>query len=110
MPDQRSTTWPRIAATGRFCVNVLAHDQEALCRQFARPGPDKFSNVAFRTSPRGAPVLEGVVAWIDCAVEAVHPAGDHWIAIGRVLDLAVERVDAPLLFFRGAYGAFAPNS
>src|ERR1700689_355253 len=34
-PGKSSTTWPRIARAGTFCVNVLAEDQEALSRDFA---------------------------------------------------------------------------
>lgn len=107
-PDQRSSSWPRIAAAGRFCVNVLGSDQEALCRQFAAPGPDKFAGVSHRLSKGGSPILDDVVAWIDCSLDAVHEAGDHFIAVGRVIELEIERGDRPLLFFRGRYGAFVP--
>lgn len=35
-------------AAGHFCVNVLAAGQEALCRRFATPAPDKFAGVTWR--------------------------------------------------------------
>jgi len=35
----------------------------------------------------------------------LHDAGDHLIAVGRVLDLQA-REGRPLLFFRGGYGRF----
>ena len=41
-----STTWPRIRAARRFCVNVLAEDQEDVCRVFAAKGADRFAGVA----------------------------------------------------------------
>jgi hypothetical protein len=41
-PQKSSTTWPRIQAAKEFCVNVLAEDQEALCRAFAASGADKY--------------------------------------------------------------------
>ena len=37
-PARTSTSWPRIARSGSFCVNVLHEDQEALCRGFAVSG------------------------------------------------------------------------
>ena len=108
LPDQGSTTWPRIERAGRFCVNVLASDQQALCRRFASRAADRFAGVDFRLSDAGSPVLAGVTAWIDCTLHAVHAAGDHFIVLGHVRELDIARVDQPLLFFRGRYGAFAP--
>ena len=55
----------------------------------------------------GAPVLDGILAWIDCDIESVTDAGDHYFVLGRVRDLAVAHDGAPLLFFRGGYGRFA---
>lgn len=106
-PDKRSTSWPRIAAAGKFCVNVLGSDQEALCRQFASSGADKFAGVSHRTSANGSPILDGVVAWIDCSLHAVHEAGDHHIVLGEVLELETESANRPLLFFQGGYGEFS---
>ena len=44
-------------------------------------------------------------------LEAEHDAGDHTIAVGRVLDIEVlDGERGPLLFFRGAYGHFAGSA
>ncbi|WP_242147121.1 flavin reductase family protein [Sphingomonas sp. BAUL-RG-20F-R05-02] len=106
-PDRKSSSWPRIQKVGKFCVNVLAADQQDLCRRFATPGVDKFAGVTHRTSANGSPILDGVVAWIDCDLDVVHEAGDHFIVLGRVVALEVEGPGAPLLFFQGGYGAFS---
>lgn len=107
LPAKSSSSWPRIAALGRFCVNILASDQLPLCRQITAPGDDKFRDIAHRVSSNGSPILDNVVAWIDCALDAVHEAGDHYIVLGRVAALEVERPDRPLLFFQGRYGEFS---
>lgn len=109
LPARSSSTWPRIAKVGRFCVNVLASDQLALCKQLAKSGPDKFADVSHRASANGSPILDGVVAWIDCVLDNVVEAGDHDIAIGRVAALEIERVGNPLIFFQGRYGEFAES-
>jgi flavin reductase (DIM6/NTAB) family NADH-FMN oxidoreductase RutF len=106
-PDRRSSSWPRIQAAGKFCANVLASDQEAVCRRFASKSADKFADISHRVSANGSPILDGVVAWIDCDLHAVHEAGDHDIALGRVKELEVESEAGPLLFFQGGYGEFA---
>ncbi|WP_425839926.1 flavin reductase [Streptomyces fractus] len=109
-PDKRSTSWPRIERAGRFCVNVLGAEQEHLCRQFASKAEDKFEGVATRVTGSGSPIIEGAVAWIDCDLESVQEAGDHYIVIGRVRELDIGSSGLPLLFFQGGYGRFAPLS
>ncbi|MBV9278815.1 MAG: flavin reductase family protein, partial [Chloroflexi bacterium] len=50
-PGKSSTSWPRIEATGAFCVNVLNEDQEELCRGFAARGADKFAGIGWEAAP-----------------------------------------------------------
>ena len=99
-----SRTWPRLRELGRFCVNVLAEDQTDLSVAFARSGADKFAGVPWRPSRTGQPVLQGVVAWIDCELWAEYDGGDHTLVAARVLDLGADPGRRPLLFHRGAYG------
>ncbi|HUY07364.1 MAG TPA: flavin reductase family protein [Acidimicrobiales bacterium] len=103
-----STTYPRISASERFCVNVLSEFQEDIARTFAQREVDRFANVPFTRSPLGSPVLEGVVAWIDCSIEQEHQAGDHLIVVGRVRALNVEFHRLPLLYFRGQFAIEQP--
>jgi 3-hydroxy-9,10-secoandrosta-1,3,5(10)-triene-9,17-dione monooxygenase reductase component len=102
-----SSSWPGIREAGSFCVNILAEDQEAVCRQFSSKVDDKFTGLGWVPASSGAPQLADVLAWIDCDIEAVHDAGDHEICIGRVRELKVERENGPLLFYRGGYGQFS---
>jgi 3-hydroxy-9,10-secoandrosta-1,3,5(10)-triene-9,17-dione monooxygenase reductase component len=106
-PAKTSSTWPRIRRANRFAVNVLAADQGELCARFAKPGGDKFIDLAWQASPEGSPILDGVLAWIDCKIVRSVEAGDHDIVLGRVLDLAADSSADPLLFFRGALSQMA---
>ena len=106
-PARTSTSWPRIARSGSFCVNVLTDAQEELCRGFAVSGGPKFDGVDWHPAPgTGSPVIEGSLAWVDCRVELVHDAGDHELILGRVLDLGVDD-GTPLLFFRSGFATVA---
>jgi len=105
-PGKSSTSWPRIAAARTFCVNILAAGQEELCRRFARSVPSpgsKFDGVSFRPAPSGAPLLDGVLAWVDCRLVAVHDAGDHELVVGEVQDLGVGSGE-PLVYYQGHFG------
>jgi flavin reductase (DIM6/NTAB) family NADH-FMN oxidoreductase RutF len=105
MVGRTSTTWPRIARAGVFCVNVLSAGQGELCRAFAVSGADKFAGVGFDAAPvSGSPRLAGTLAWIDCTIHAVHTGGDHLIVVGRVDALGASDGDeAPLLFHKGRF-------
>ena len=107
-PAKTSTSWPKVREAGNFCINILAADQRIVCDAFARSGGDKFSELAWQPSAHtGAPVLEGILAYVDCNLEVEHEAGDHTIAVGRVRDLGlVNGEHPPLLFHRGGYGSF----
>jgi flavin reductase (DIM6/NTAB) family NADH-FMN oxidoreductase RutF len=85
-------------------VNVLAEGQDAVSRNFARSGVDKFGGVRWSPSEHGSPVLDGVVAWIDGELWAEYDGGDHSIVVARVLDLGAEPDRRPLLYHRGSYG------
>ena len=106
-PGRQSSSWPKIRDSGSFCINILSAAQKPVCDIMATSGGDKFSEVSWRAGVTGSPVLEGVVAYVDCELQAEHDAGDHTIAVGAVRDFAVCDPEAgPLLFFRGAYGVF----
>src|SRR5204862_6133849 len=85
--DNRSESIGAIIDSGTFVVNILASDQEDLSRRFASKLPDKFDGVPYRLGPEtDAPILDGVLAWIECRVFETVPAGDHTIFVGELLD------------------------
>jgi len=110
LPAKSSTSFPRIRTARSFCVNILAADQEDLCRRFAVSGGDKFAGVRWSPALSGAPRFDGVAAWIDCEVEDVQEAGDHYIVLGQVRDLGGGSAALPLIFFQGGYGKFEPGT
>lgn len=114
-PAKTSRAWPLMRSAGFFCVNLLAADQQHLSDGMATKGEEKYAGVSWHASAAtGAPVLDGVLGHIDCTVEKVHEAGDHYIVVGRVQQLSVgdalgevptESAEPlkPLLFYRGGY-------
>ncbi|WP_262699631.1 MULTISPECIES: flavin reductase family protein [Streptomyces] len=102
-PGRSSSSWPRIRASSAFCVNVLSADQEHHSIGFARSGVDKFANVRWSPAPSGAPVLDGVSAWVDCTLWAEYDGGDHTVVVGRMEALGSEPDRLPLVYFRGGY-------
>lgn len=105
-----SSSWPRIEATGRFGVTVLAEDQHETSGRFASKVEDKFAGETWVPAPvTGSPLIQGGIEHIDCTLHDVLDGGDHVIVLGRVQYLDVHRDDVgPLLFFRGGYGRHEP--
>lgn len=89
-----------LAAAPGFGVSILASDQGAVARDFARPA-DRFAGVA-HVRGRYGPHLRGAIAHLDCAVHEIRDGGDHVIVIGRVDALAVHTGE-PLLYAQGAF-------
>jgi len=104
-PGKNSTSWPRIAEAGAFCVNILGEHQEALCRNFAVSGADKFDGVAWTAGTTGSPVITGSLASIECTLGSIYEGGDHELVIGHVVAMGVGE-GSPLLFYRSGFGRF----
>ncbi|MCZ6868429.1 MAG: flavin reductase family protein [Gammaproteobacteria bacterium] len=106
-PAKTSTSWPKIRASRAFCINILGDDQKRVCDVFAKSGIDKFAELNWRLGASGSPIIEDVLAYVDCELDSEYEAGDHTIAVGRVLEARiVDSSREPLLFFRGGYGSF----
>ena len=107
LPGKESATWKRISSTGKYCVNVLGESQLDLSNSFFNKEIDPFDAIDWTPGPTGSPIISGCVAWVDCSIQAVHEAGDHYIVIGAVDGMGVGESEAqPLLFLGGAYGSY----
>lgn len=95
-----------IAAAGRFVVNVLRSDQEAVSNRFASRAEDRFEGIRFRDSAAGQPILDGCVAVLECDLSASLPGGDHTIYVGEVVASEVQEGE-PLLYWNGGYRRLA---
>jgi flavin reductase (DIM6/NTAB) family NADH-FMN oxidoreductase RutF len=98
-----STTWPAIRAVGAFAVTILSDRHEQVCRTFATRGADRFADREWSPSPAGHPVLADGLGWLDCAIEELHPAGDHELVIARAVRWSGAAPGSPLVFHSGRY-------
>jgi len=98
----KAQSYAALRESGRFAVNILSAAQEQASRRFATTRLDKFAGVPHRLSPRGLPLLEGALAYLECTTVATHDEGDHTIFVGRV-DAGDVAEGEPLLYYRGRY-------
>ncbi|OYO14008.1 monooxygenase [Enemella evansiae] len=103
-PMRSSRSFTEIRAHGAFVVNVLGSRQDYYCRAFARDRDQRFAGIDWTPGRSGAPVLTAAAAWIDCTIERIEEAGDHYWVLGRVQALDIGTGEEPLVFFKGGYG------
>ncbi|MGN6723156.1 MAG: flavin reductase family protein [Marmoricola sp.] len=103
-PAKTSRAWPRIQASGKFAVNFLGEGQQELSNTMASRGTDKFAGMEWSGAPvTGSPLFPGTVGYVDCTIDRVYEAGDHFLVLGLVEDLQVRDESDPLLYFQGTY-------
>jgi flavin reductase (DIM6/NTAB) family NADH-FMN oxidoreductase RutF len=102
-PAKSSLTWQRMRRTGRFGVNVLGRQHQPFAKRAAPAAADRFAGLEWEPGCGGVPLLTDALATLECEIVAEHPAGDHWIVVGRVDELHVSPIGEPLVFFAGAF-------
>ena len=104
-PSRCSLTWSRMRRARRFGVNVLGRQHERFARRAIPAGADRFAGLDWELGRGRVPLLTDALASLECEIVAEHPAGDHWIVVGRVDDLRISPLKDPLVFFAGAFAA-----
>jgi len=100
--DLKSAILGHFISTSWFAINVLAEHQEELSRRFSNSSGDHFLDLDWHAGASGAPLLEGVLAELECSVVRTFEAGDHTVLIGEVHS-ARHGEGKPLVFFDSGY-------
>jgi flavin reductase (DIM6/NTAB) family NADH-FMN oxidoreductase RutF len=73
--------------SGAFSVNVLKRGQLELAAHFGAPASTgKLDKIDWKPGRTGVPLLQPSLAWFECQVIGEHPAGDHVVVLGKVID------------------------
>jgi 3-hydroxy-9,10-secoandrosta-1,3,5(10)-triene-9,17-dione monooxygenase reductase component len=96
---KHSRTWRAVESSGTFAVNILSAGQEDVARLFASRDETKMAHVDWSPAANGAPLLDGVVASIECTLTAALEQATHMLLIGSVT-AAEHNGGDPLIFFR----------
>jgi flavin reductase (DIM6/NTAB) family NADH-FMN oxidoreductase RutF len=104
--NKTSNTRVAIEASGVFVVNILGEKQSKVARQFATSRPDKFADLSVSYGELGVPLLDDMLATIECRVVEIVSGGTHTVFLAEV-EAAQAREGMPLTYFRGRMGRFA---
>jgi flavin reductase (DIM6/NTAB) family NADH-FMN oxidoreductase RutF len=105
--SEASNTRRAVAQAQIFAVNILQEKQSEVARRFASSHPNKFTGRGVSYGESGLPLLDDMLATIECRVVEVISGGTHSIFLAEVM--AAHTVEGmPLTYFRGKMGRFAP--
>jgi flavin reductase (DIM6/NTAB) family NADH-FMN oxidoreductase RutF len=79
----------RLLKEGRsFSINVLKKSQLDLAGYYGQPASadKKLALMKWTTDRIGLPLLCEALAWFECQVVGEHPAGDHLLVLGKVIN------------------------
>lgn len=101
--QNNSDVYDAFASPRHFAINILNSDQLDHSNHYARKEQHQLQPDHFSPGAHGAPLIKDALVSFECELDVTHPAGDHLIIIGKVVDM--HRADAgdPLLFFSGGY-------
>src|SRR5262245_18410299 len=88
MPMKTSKTFERMKDCESLCINIVGDGQEREVLTIAQRWENKLDGINWFPSPSGDPVLADSIAWIDTRIWHTVEAGDHWIALCAVTDMA----------------------
>lgn len=95
-----------IVSTRRFTLNQVGAGGKAFLRHFARgfsPDADAFEGLTLREESAAAPVIDGMMAYLDCELVSELSEGDHRIFLARIVGGAVLDPNAdPMVHIRNS--------
>jgi flavin reductase (DIM6/NTAB) family NADH-FMN oxidoreductase RutF len=102
--DHGASAHDRFFAANSFAINILSDRQRDLSIRFAGPADERFEGLDWHPGPEtGAPLLPGVLAWLECQTTHRVEAGDHTVFIGEVKGAGGAGEAQPLVYFLRQY-------
>ena len=105
--DKKSDRFRAFTEAEGYVINVLGTAHEDVSSRLAKPGSHSLEGIELLSTELGPPALADALAVFECVRHAVHDAGDHAILVGNVVRFARREAGAPLVFFKGRYGALS---
>lgn len=100
--ERTSSMHDLLSTVDYFAVNILSATQEPLARRFAETGAQRFTGIGYGHGQTGVPVLNDVLAHVECRRVATHEGGDHTIIVGAT-ETAEVHDGSPILYYRGGF-------
>ena len=99
--SKHSKTMPAFKTLQYFAVNILNENQSHLSDGFAKHVPLEWET--HRHLRTGCLLISDALGYVICEKGAMYDGGDHFIILGKVIDLVATDHNLPLVRQRGQY-------
>ena len=105
--DKNANSFDIFYQCSYFAVSILSSDQAYLAGHFAShslKNRNKFCFVKYTLGKYSkAPLINGAISIIECKKYNQFECGDHFIFIGQVKKIDIDKTKSPLLYFCKTY-------
>ena len=106
---KESRSFAALRGLERICINVLDEDHSEVCFAFASSSGPKFAVGDWDMDTAEAPVLKTAALAMECGIDSVYEAGDHYGLMARLTDLRTTDT-RPMVFYRGLISRLHPTT
>ena len=100
--NEKSSVCDMIRRNGVMCVNILREDQANISDIFSgklnEDSEDQFSIGEWVTASTGSPLLVNALISLDCRIQVELRHGTHFILIGNIEQLNLNKLGWPLVY------------
>jgi flavin reductase (DIM6/NTAB) family NADH-FMN oxidoreductase RutF len=97
--DQQHFTHQMILESSAFALHIVGAQSKHLEDYFYSAQsrrPDNLAPFALEVGRTGTPLLQDALVSLDCRLVSTHPAGDHTLFVGEVVEARLRVSDKPL--------------
>ncbi len=107
---KKAASHNKLKSAGHFSINFLSNKQQDVSQFFASSSNEEnpMGDFKYRLGKNESPIINNVIAWVECSITDWFPGGDHSIVLGEVTDMKIENsTHQPLIYYNGQYGELA---
>ena len=102
--DKAATSFKIFKESPYFAISILSSDQADLSVHFASHLLNKFHSIKYKIGEySNAPLINGATSFIECKKYDQFECGDHFIFVGEVKKIYIDKTKSPLLCFAKTY-------
>jgi flavin reductase (DIM6/NTAB) family NADH-FMN oxidoreductase RutF len=97
---KNATSYDSFTNAEFFSVQLLASNQDEIATKFASKidHAEKFRGLSYTFDSKGNPIIDGILANLECERDQVYDAGDHSIVVAKVTGSNILKDSSPLVY------------
>lgn len=104
--DKKASVKEYFIRADSFAISILGSEQYLIAKHFSDKSNNNWEGVKYVKGCTGVPIIVPCLSFIECEKFSMYEAGDHFIIIGKVINLKIVEDNPkanPLISFCGNY-------